>query len=785
MNKKIYLVVNGALLLVAIVLYFIGVMNLYLCIGIASGIVISGGMALFVDSTDKMNILWKDFKEAIKNRDVSLLNIDSDDPEDKKSVIHSLKSLFNEIKKMEASINEFENENVNLRQELEGVKSSLQEKIEIIQKMQDLSRAAFEVSEKVNMASEALNSTMSEVKQNTMLQTQRITETVTAIDEMNVAILDVAKQAAKASENSSEAKEKALEGAEIAISSNKAMENVRQKSIELREIMEKLSSEVLSIGDVMKVITEIADQTNLLALNAAIEAARAGEAGRGFAVVADEVRNLAEKTMSSTKEVGDKIKSIQKVMEVSLKNMEETEESVKEATGFVENTTNALKEIVSLVDDTNLQIQAIATASEEQSAAADEINNAVKEVEELARETENQTDEAVEHIEGLMKESVKLNKLVQELVGGQRADSAGDFSSSENMMKGILPKIMQDYVREKFGERVFQNMQKKISYTSFLSSESYPDSVLRDMARAVAEETSKTEDEILFGLGFYTPYQYKKIYSKYFKFDSYKEFLKAMNDVHRELTLELPGITPPRFEYKDKGNVLEMTYISKRALFPYFHGILEGMAELMGEKADISIDVLDDMRAKATIRFMQMRGESDVKKEKPLTKTKSHKAVKTERKVSPAKKMATSSTPKKKKEGVFMEWEDNFSVGVEKIDNQHKKLVSMINTLYSAIREGKGRDVLDEIFSDLAAYVDEHFGTEEDYMEQYNYPGLVAHKREHDAFAKKVLDVYNEFREGKEVATVELMDFLKKWLKNHILGTDKKYAPFFKKVGLK
>ncbi len=130
-----------------------------------------------------------------------------------------------------------------------------------------------------------------------------------------------------------------------------------------------------------------------------------------------------------------------------------------------------------------------------------------------------------------------------------------------------------------------------------------------------------------------------------------------------------------------------------------------------------------------------------------------------------------------------MTWQDSFSVGVKEIDEQHKKLISMINSLYSAIKKGKGQTILQDILEGLVQYVDEHFGTEEKYMEQYNYPGYLAHKKEHNKFTEQVLEVYQDFEQGKQVLTLELLDFLKKWLKNHILGTDKKYALFLKKLG--
>ncbi len=175
-------------------------------------------------------------------------------------------------------------------------------------------------------------------------------------------------------------------------------------------------------------------------------------------------------------------------------------------------------------------------------------------------------------------------------------------------MKGILPKLMQDYIREEFGDDIYKQLQQELGNPVFLATESYPDSVIKEMANIASRHTSKPPEEILYGLGFYTPFVYKKVYGRYFRFNTYKEFLLNMNEVHEELTKQLPGITPPRFEYNDKGDILEMTYISKRGLFPYFEGILNGMAKLMGEEADISVKVLGNDRAVAQINFFVKTG---------------------------------------------------------------------------------------------------------------------------------------------------------------------------------
>ena len=146
-----------------------------------------------------------------------------------------------------------------------------------------------------------------QVNTGTRLQLSRISETATSIEEMNATVAEVARNASFAAERAEDSKGKANEGRSIVNKSVASMQELSSIASELGDNMGLLGEKADNIGQIISVINDIADQTNLLALNAAIEAARAGEAGRGFAVVADEVRKLAEKTMSATKEVGDAI----------------------------------------------------------------------------------------------------------------------------------------------------------------------------------------------------------------------------------------------------------------------------------------------------------------------------------------------------------------------------------------------------------------------------------------------------------------------------------------------
>jgi hemerythrin len=130
-------------------------------------------------------------------------------------------------------------------------------------------------------------------------------------------------------------------------------------------------------------------------------------------------------------------------------------------------------------------------------------------------------------------------------------------------------------------------------------------------------------------------------------------------------------------------------------------------------------------------------------------------------------------------------WTDAYAVNIMIIDNQHKQLVDMINGLHEAMRTGKGNEVLGEMVNGLAKYALHHFTQEEKYMTQHAYPGLAAHKVEHEAFKKKVGEIQKKMGEQKFGLTMEVMNFLKDWLVKHILEVDKKYAPFLNERGVR
>ena len=233
-------------------------------------------------------------------------------------------------------------------------------------------------------------------------QSGQAAQIATAAEEMSQTITEIASNSAVASETSTSARDLAQNGQGVAQEAVETVNRVYLSTIELSTTIEKLNTRTQEINDIVTVITDIADQTNLLALNAAIEAARAGEQGRGFAVVADEVRKLAERTIKATQEITGKIRAVQGEATSTMASMEQASGEVTKANEFIRSVGDSLGAIVNAVHNVRDQITQIATAVEEQSAVSDDVARNIERTSNIARDMEKMSDDVMSEVKSLI-----------------------------------------------------------------------------------------------------------------------------------------------------------------------------------------------------------------------------------------------------------------------------------------------------------------------------------------------------------------------------------------------
>ena len=241
-------------------------------------------------------------------------------------------------------------------------------------------------------------------------QASQANQIAAAAEEMSQTINDIAKNASSASEISANAMDMANTGKEIAQGAVATVNSVHISTVGLAEMIDKLNTKSADIGNIVTVIKEIADQTNLLALNAAIEAARAGEQGRGFAVVADEVRKLAEKTIKATNQITSEIRSVQDESAQTTKRMSETAEEVIKADESIKEVMSALEGMTEAVSSANDKITQIAAAVVQQSSAAEEVARNIEVTSSIAKGTENMSADVLKGTERIVKVVEELTK---------------------------------------------------------------------------------------------------------------------------------------------------------------------------------------------------------------------------------------------------------------------------------------------------------------------------------------------------------------------------------------
>lgn len=283
-----------------------------------------------------------------------------------------------------------------------------------IDKLRNMIGQIASTSAQVSSAASQLNATAEQIATGSEEVAAQAGTVATAGEEMAATSGDIAQNCQMVAEGAQRASKAAQNGAEVVEKTVKVMGQIAEKVQESAKTVESLGARSDQIGAIIGTIEDIADQTNLLALNAAIEAARAGEQGRGFAVVADEVRALAERTTRATREIGEMIKAIQNETKGAVTAMEQGVHQVETGTIEAEKSGQALQDILSQVNDVAMQINQIATAAEEQTATTGEISSNMHQITEVVQQTSRGAQESASAAAMLSGNAEELQRLVRQ-----------------------------------------------------------------------------------------------------------------------------------------------------------------------------------------------------------------------------------------------------------------------------------------------------------------------------------------------------------------------------------
>jgi methyl-accepting chemotaxis protein len=282
----------------------------------------------------------------------------------------------------------------------------------MLESMHNMVTSIKSTAEQVASASTQLYATSEQIATGAEEVASQAGTVATASEEMSCTSTEIANNCLMAVESSQRASDSASSGFAVVQETVDEMSRIAERVKESACTVESLGARSDQIGEIVGTIEDIADQTNLLALNAAIEAARAGEQGRGFAVVADEVRALAERTTKATKEIGAMIKAIQMETKGAVHSMQEGVREVEKGTVDAARSGQALQEILEQANSVTMQINQIATAAEEQTATTNEITNNIQQITEVVHETAKGSQESAAAANQLSRLADELQQLV-------------------------------------------------------------------------------------------------------------------------------------------------------------------------------------------------------------------------------------------------------------------------------------------------------------------------------------------------------------------------------------
>ncbi|MCX7984837.1 MAG: methyl-accepting chemotaxis protein [Bacteroidetes bacterium] len=274
-------------------------------------------------------------------------------------------------------------------------------------------------------AATQISSSSEETAAGAQEQSSQIAEIASAIEEMSKTIVENSKNATMAAERSKATGDKAKEGGTVVKQTIEGMNRIDDVVTKSAKLVYTLGTNSDKIGEIVQVINDIADQTNLLALNAAIEAARAGEQGRGFAVVADEVRKLAERTTKATKEIAEMIKEIQRDTMNAVAAMEQGTKEVENGKALVNRSGEVLEQIIKAASELSDIVNQVAVANEQQSSTAEQISKNITSISDIVQQSTAGIQQIAQAAESLSQLTEQLQRTVEQ------------FKVSSNDQRGV------------------------------------------------------------------------------------------------------------------------------------------------------------------------------------------------------------------------------------------------------------------------------------------------------------------------------------------------------------
>ena len=333
-------------------------------------------------------------------------------------IIVVMRGILNSLTQLNTTMSEVQaNSDLTLRSDVKSkdeIGSMALSFNKMLEKFEALVQQINSSSSQLAAASEEVSSVAQESTNNIMQQRSETDMVATAMNEMAATVQEVASSAESAAGSANSANNEAQSGSLIVKNTAKSISQLATDVENASNVIHQLESDSDNIGTILDVIKNIAEQTNLLALNAAIEAARAGEQGRGFAVVADEVRTLASRTQESTLEIEEMITKLQSGSKHAVEVMEKGLVQAKEGEELSNEAANSLESITRAVITINEMNTHIASAAEEQSATADEMNRNIVNISQLSDQTANGSEQTTTAANELAKLANDLQQLISQ-----------------------------------------------------------------------------------------------------------------------------------------------------------------------------------------------------------------------------------------------------------------------------------------------------------------------------------------------------------------------------------